>query len=194
MPVAESGTACGRGPSVLARAMARQHPCAIASSAPVSGHEQRFAAVAERYAVRLSAKSAELVNRITFFWPRPCFFCRGASSLFSRHESSLRVSSKVSRKLRPKLRRTFLGATELTSFRAEFGIEGVEAGRGLRHAGIRRANHEPLGSNGAAFARQAVGFAWRDRTVTVEGANCRIDRFEPCAWRDDTSGIQPAIA
>ena len=88
--------------------------------------------------------------------------------------------------------RVFVGATEMTSFHGDFGIESVEAGSGHWHARIRRASHEPLGINGVACLHRAIGFAWSDRTMTIEDANSRIDCFGPRAARDDTSGIQLA--
>jgi hypothetical protein len=81
------------------------------------------------------------------------------------------------------------GATEMTSFHGEFGIESFEVGRGLWHARIRRANHEPLIINGVAFRHLEVGFAWPDRTAAINDAKAHIDRFGPrWAARDDTSG------
>jgi hypothetical protein len=88
--------------------------------------------------------------------------------------------------------RVFVGATEMTSFHGDFGIESVEAGSGHWHARIRRASHEPPGINGVACLYRAIGFAWPDRTMTIEDANSRIDRFGPRAARDGTSGIQLA--
>ena len=79
----------------------------------------------------------------------------------------------------------------MTSFHGEFGIESFEAGRGLWHARIRRANHEPLIINGVAFPHLEVGFAWPDKTAAIEDAKIHIDRFGP-RWAacDETSVTQ----
>ena len=99
--------------------------------------------------------------RLTLVWPRPCLPCRGES---------------------------LLGATEMTSFHGEFGIESFEAGRGLWHARIRRANHGPLIIDGVAFPHLEVGFAWPDRTAAIDDAKAHIDRFGPrWAAHDHTS-------
>jgi len=104
------------------------------------------------------------VNGLTLFSPRPCLLQRGE-----------RV----------------WGATEMTTFHGEFNIESFEAGSGLWHARIRRANKQPLIINGVGFQHLEVGFAWPDRTAAIEDAKSQIDRFAP-RWdaRDDTSTRQ----
>ena len=87
---------------------------------------------------------------------------------------------------------TRVGATEMTSFREDFGIENFEAGRGRWHARIRRANQKPLIINGVAFPHLAVGFVWPDGTAAIGDAQAHIDCFGPRASHSDTSGIQLA--
>ncbi len=110
-------------------------------------------------------KTAELVNWFTLFPPRPCL---------------------------PDGDESLAGATEMTSLHGEYSIESFEAGRGLWHARIRRADEKPLIVNGSAFPHLEVGFAWTDRTAAIEDARTYIDRFGPrWAARSETSGIQP---
>jgi hypothetical protein len=65
----------------------------------------------------------------------------------------------------------------MTSFYEDFAIECFEAGRGLWHARIRRADRKPLVINGVAFPLLEVGFAWSDRKAAIEDAKSHIDRF-----------------
>lgn len=59
-----------------------------------------------------------------------------------------------------------------------YDIESFEAGRGLWHARIRRANQKPLLINGYAFPALEVGFAWSDPDAAVADAKHHIDRFK----------------
>ena len=110
------------------------------------------------------AKTPEPVNGLTLFSPRPCL---------------------------PERSKRGCGATEMTTFHGEFNIESFEAGSGLWHARIRRANKEPLIINGVAFPHIEVGFAWPDRTAAIEDAKTQIDRLAP-RWdaRENTSTRQ----
>jgi len=69
------------------------------------------------------------------------------------------------------------GDTEMTCFYEDLAIECFEAGRGLWHARIRRADRKPLVINGVAFPLLEVGFAWSDRKAAIEDAKRHIDRF-----------------
>jgi hypothetical protein len=59
-----------------------------------------------------------------------------------------------------------------------YDIESFEAGRGLWHARIRRANQKPLVINGYAFPSLEVGFAWSDPDAAIADAKHHIDRFK----------------
>ena len=59
----------------------------------------------------------------------------------------------------------------------DYDIEPFEAGRGLWHARIRRADHGPILINGCAFVSLEVGFAWSDRDAAIDDARHHIDRF-----------------
>ena len=58
-----------------------------------------------------------------------------------------------------------------------FQIETFEAGRGLWHARIRRADLEPVIIDGVSFPELEVGFAWSQRDAAVADAKTRIDYF-----------------
>ena len=58
-----------------------------------------------------------------------------------------------------------------------YDIEAFEAGRGLWHARIRRADMSPLVINGYAFPSLEVGFAWDDPDAAIADAKHHIDRF-----------------
>ena len=58
-----------------------------------------------------------------------------------------------------------------------FQIETFEAGRGLWHARIRRADQEPVIIDGVSFPELEVGFAWSQRDAAVADAKTRIDYF-----------------
>jgi len=59
----------------------------------------------------------------------------------------------------------------------EFAIECFEAGTGLWHARIRRADRRPLVINGVTFPSLEVGFAWSSRQAAIADAKSHIDRF-----------------
>jgi len=56
-----------------------------------------------------------------------------------------------------------------------FQIETFEAGRGLWHARIRRADLKPVIIDGVSFPELEVGFAWSHRDAAVTDAKTRID-------------------
>ena len=76
-----------------------------------------------------------------------------------------------------------------------YDIESFEAGQGLWHARIRRADLKPLLIDGALFAKVEVGFAWPDRQAAVADAKRQIDRTRSL-WAgpaDDECDIQPFL-
>jgi hypothetical protein len=67
-----------------------------------------------------------------------------------------------------------------------FQIEAFEAGRGLWHARIRRADFKPVIIDGVSFPELEVGFAWSNAEAAIADAKTRIDylnqrsdNFEP---------------
>jgi len=58
-----------------------------------------------------------------------------------------------------------------------FQIESFEAGRGLWHARIRRADLEPVIIDGALFSALEVGFAWSGPDAAVADAKTHIDHL-----------------
>jgi hypothetical protein len=69
------------------------------------------------------------------------------------------------------------GDTTMTSLYDDFAIECFEAGRGLWHARILRADHGPLVINGVSFPSLEVGFAWSNAQAAIADAKSHIDRF-----------------
>jgi hypothetical protein len=65
----------------------------------------------------------------------------------------------------------------MTCVYEDFAIESFEAGRGLWHARIRRADRSPVLIDGVAFPMLEVGFAWSDQEMAVADAKSHIDRF-----------------
>ena len=57
-------------------------------------------------------------------------------------------------------------------------IEPFEAGRGLWHARIRRADLNPVVIDGVSFATLEVGFAWSDPDAAIADAKIQIDRLK----------------
>jgi hypothetical protein len=57
----------------------------------------------------------------------------------------------------------------------DFQIETFEAGRGLWHARIRRADLEPVIIDGVSFPELEVGFAWSNAEAAIADAKTRID-------------------
>jgi hypothetical protein len=60
-----------------------------------------------------------------------------------------------------------------------FEIQSFEAGRGLWHARIQRADQEPVVIDGLSFPVLEVGFAWSDPEAAIADAIAHIDRFKP---------------
>ena len=58
-----------------------------------------------------------------------------------------------------------------------FRIEPFEAGRGLWHARIRRADLNPVVIDGVKFATLEVGFAWSDADAAIADAKAQIDNL-----------------
>jgi len=58
-----------------------------------------------------------------------------------------------------------------------FRIESFEAGRGLWHARIRRADLRPVVIGGVAFPAIEVGFAWPDPEAAIADARVQIERL-----------------
>ena len=56
-----------------------------------------------------------------------------------------------------------------------FQIETFEAGKGLWHARIRRADSKPVVIDGVTFPELEVGFAWSNAHAAVADAKTRID-------------------
>lgn len=59
-----------------------------------------------------------------------------------------------------------------------FDIESFEAGKGLWHARIMRADKEPVVIDGLPFKTLEVGFAWPDRDDAIAHAKHHIDRIQ----------------
>lgn len=59
-----------------------------------------------------------------------------------------------------------------------FDIESFEAGKGLWHARITRADRKPVVIDGLPFSTLEVGFAWADPDEAVAHAKTHIDRFK----------------
>ena len=58
-----------------------------------------------------------------------------------------------------------------------FKIESFEAGKGLWHARIRRADLKPVIIDGVSFSTLEVGFAWSDPDSAIADAKTQIDRL-----------------
>ena len=59
----------------------------------------------------------------------------------------------------------------------DFQIEAFEAGKGLWHAKIRRADFGPVVIDGLSFAQIEVGFAWPSGEAAIAHAKTRIDHL-----------------
>jgi hypothetical protein len=59
-----------------------------------------------------------------------------------------------------------------------FEIELFEAGRGLWHTRIRRADLKPVIIDGVSFPALEVGFAWAHPDAAVADAKTQIDRLK----------------
>ena len=66
----------------------------------------------------------------------------------------------------------------MTTLYDGYDIESFEAGKGLWHARIRRADQEPVVIDGMLFDTLEVGFAWPDPEEAIAHAKARIDRFK----------------
>jgi hypothetical protein len=58
-----------------------------------------------------------------------------------------------------------------------FEIKSFEAGAGLWHARIQRADQGPVVIDGISFPALEVGFAWSDREAAIADAKTLIDQF-----------------
>jgi hypothetical protein len=58
-----------------------------------------------------------------------------------------------------------------------FDIESFEAGKGLWHARIKRADLSPVVLDGVLFPTLEVGFAWSDPDAAIADAKAHIDQF-----------------
>jgi hypothetical protein len=59
-----------------------------------------------------------------------------------------------------------------------FKIESFEAGQGLWHARIRRADLNPVIIDGVRFSTLEVGFAWSDPDAAIADAKTQIDHLK----------------
>jgi hypothetical protein len=69
------------------------------------------------------------------------------------------------------------GVTEMDRDYDGFQIESFEAGRGLWHARIWRADRTPVIIDGVSFSALEVGFAWSDPEAAIADAKTQIDRL-----------------
>ena len=60
-----------------------------------------------------------------------------------------------------------------------FEIQSFEAGRGLWHARIQRADLAPVVIDGMSFPTLEVGIAWSDPDAAIADAKALIDRYRP---------------
>jgi hypothetical protein len=58
-----------------------------------------------------------------------------------------------------------------------FAIESFEAGKGLWHARLRRADLKPVSIGGVSFSALEIGFAWPDPDAAIADAKNQIDRL-----------------
>jgi hypothetical protein len=73
---------------------------------------------------------------------------------------------------------TMTPGTHMTCDYDGFNIESFEAGRGLWHARIRRADLMPVLIDGVSFSTLEVGFAWSDPDAAIEDAKTQIDHLK----------------
>jgi hypothetical protein len=81
----------------------------------------------------------------------------------------------------------------MTCLYDDFAIECFEAGRGLWHARIRRADRGPLVINGVSFPSLEVGFAWSSSQAAIADAKSQIDRFG-LRWAGRQGAAAPRLA
>jgi hypothetical protein len=70
-----------------------------------------------------------------------------------------------------------------------FKIEPFEAGKGLWHARIRRADLKPVIIDGVSFSTLEVGFAWSDPDTAIADAKTQIEQLK--LKRYATAGHMP---
>jgi hypothetical protein len=70
-----------------------------------------------------------------------------------------------------------------------FNIEPFEAGKGLWHARIRRADLKPVIIDGVSFSTLEVGFAWSDPDTAIADAKTQIEHLK--LKRYATAGQMP---
>jgi hypothetical protein len=68
-----------------------------------------------------------------------------------------------------------------------FRIESFEAGKGLWHARIRRADLMPVSIDGVTFSTLEVGFAWSDPDAAIADAKAQIDQLKLKRYAGQTS-------
>jgi hypothetical protein len=81
----------------------------------------------------------------------------------------------------------------MTCLYGDFAIECFEAGRGLWHARIWRADRGPLVINGVSFPSLEVGFAWSSVQAAIADAKSHIDRFG-LRWASRQGAVAPRLA
>jgi hypothetical protein len=81
----------------------------------------------------------------------------------------------------------------MTCLYDDFAIECFEAGRGLWHARIRRADRAPLVIDGVSFPSLEVGFAWSSVQAAIADAKSHIDRLG-LRWASRQSATAPGRA
>jgi hypothetical protein len=75
-----------------------------------------------------------------------------------------------------------------------FEIESFEAGTGLWHARIKRADSRPVIIDGVSFAALEVGFAWPDPDAAVADAKIQIERLQLGRYATDEMQQQRSAA
>jgi hypothetical protein len=78
----------------------------------------------------------------------------------------------------------------MTYLYEDYDIESFEAGRGLWHARIRRADRKPLVIGGHPFPLLEVGFAWPEPDAAIADAKNHIDRFKHRWTAPDAAHVQ----
>jgi hypothetical protein len=72
-----------------------------------------------------------------------------------------------------------------------FRIEAFEAGQGLWHARIRRADLKPVSIDGVSFSSLEIGFAWSDPDTAIADAKAQIDQLSLQRYAEQTA--QPVL-
>ena len=73
-----------------------------------------------------------------------------------------------------------------------FRVEAFEAGQGLWHARIRRADLKPVSIDGVSFATLEVGFAWSDPNTAIADAKAQIDQLKLKRYAGQMPELQAA--